>query len=246
LKAADAVRPTSPRRGEKALLQGKLFDDRGNVMTPVHTTKGARRCRYYLSRAKLLGKGEPGSLARISAGLLEGFLAKHLEPKLAAGWMSDAAPTERVGAAICRMTIGGEEIVAELAPEARPASEDGGPIRLPFHPSGRGRLIAGASVGMESGRRRIDRALVRAVVLARCWARRLELGEVASIRDIARQHRLCLRYTARLLPLAYLAPDLLEAVMDGRQPRNLTLKALIAGPLPRGWNEQRQLVHSLI
>jgi hypothetical protein len=66
---------TCPRRAALSyadrrvgLLAGKLFDDRGNRMSPSHAAKGGRRWRYYVSQAVLQGrKHEAGSVARVSA-----------------------------------------------------------------------------------------------------------------------------------------------------------------------------------
>lgn len=87
---------------------------------------------------------------------------------------------------------------------------------------------------------RVDRALLRAMALARVWATQLESGEVSSVKELARQNGLCHNYTARLLPLAYLAPDLTEAVLQGAQPRSVSLAGLTAQPLPWDWSEQRR------
>ena len=69
----------------------------------------------------------------------------------------------------------------------------------------------------------------------------LDFGEVASIDALARQEHLCPRNTARVLPLAYLAPDLVEMILAGCQPITLTLSKLLEAQLPYGWSEQRAL-----
>ena len=92
---------------------------------------------------------------------------------------------------------------------------------------------------------RIDRTLVRAVCLARAWAASLAAGEVASTKDLARQSGLCPRYAARMMPLAWLAPDLLAAIMDGRQPRAISLGALMRSPLPTDWDDHRRLFEAI-
>jgi site-specific DNA recombinase len=62
----------SSRFDSDALLAGKLFDDRGNRMSPSHATKRGRRYRYYISRAILQGRKEDaGSVARVPALELE-------------------------------------------------------------------------------------------------------------------------------------------------------------------------------
>ena len=70
-----------------ALLAGKLFDDRGNRMSPSHATKRGRRYRYYVSQAILQGrKADAGSVARVPA--------KELERRVVEA-VRGAAPTER-------------------------------------------------------------------------------------------------------------------------------------------------------
>ncbi|HEV2364012.1 MAG TPA: hypothetical protein VGS12_07415 [Caulobacteraceae bacterium] len=66
-------------------------------------------------------------------------------------------------------------------------------------------------------------------------------GEVTSVLALANSHRLYNHYIAKLLPLAWLAPDLVEAILDGRQPPTMTLSALTAKALPEDWVEQRRL-----
>jgi hypothetical protein len=83
------------------------------------------------------------------------------------------------------------------------------------------------------------------VVLARTWARRLEDGDLDSIKTLAAANGLCPAYTARLLPLAYLAPDLTEMIIEGRQAPAISLAVIIANPLPTGWQAQRRLFEQL-
>jgi site-specific DNA recombinase len=75
--------------------------------------------------------------------------------------------------------------------------------------------------------------------MSRAWVRRLEAGEPHSIKGLARAEGICVLHTARLLPLAFLAPDLVAQILEGRQPRTLTLTALISEPLPLDWVGQR-------
>jgi len=72
----------------------------------------------------------------------------------------------------------------------------------------------------------------------------LASGEVASVRDLARRFRFCNHYTAKLLPLAWLAPDLATAIIEGKQPKALSLGALVKQTFPMDWDEQRQLFAS--
>lgn len=87
-----------------------------------------------------------------------------------------------------------------------------------------------------------DKTLIRAIVLARSWAAEIAEGRFSSIKELARSHDLCASHTMRILPLAYLAPDLVTMILEGRQPRTLSLKTLTARPLPLDWNDQRRAI----
>jgi site-specific DNA recombinase len=73
------------RQHSDALLAGKLFDDRGNRMSPSHATKKGRRWRYYVSQALLQGrKHEAGSVARVAALEIERRVAEAVRAALSA------------------------------------------------------------------------------------------------------------------------------------------------------------------
>jgi hypothetical protein len=87
--------------------------------------------------------------------------------------------------------------------------------------------------------RRLDRSLVLAVARGRTWAAALRRGEYSDTAEIAGECGLGESYVRRILRLAYLAPDIVEAIAEGRQPRGLTLERLLS-PVPFAWTEQRQ------
>ena len=65
----------------------------------------------------------------------------------------------------------------------------------------------------------------------------MESGQVRSITDLAEKEGMTDAYVCRLLPLTCLAPDLVEAILDGRQPKGLRLAEMLStGPL--SWEEQ--------
>ena len=162
-------------------------------------------------------------------------------------WLPDTIPSHRVAAAVERVTLSADQMTVVLTDEARSSGEGAAPIRLAFHASRRqGALLIGSPNGGNPSTAKIDRTLVRAVVQAKAWVRELEVGAISTVRDLARRHQICRRYASRLLPLAYLAPDLTAAILEGRQPRRLTLSALTAQPLPLDWDAQRRLVRSLM
>jgi hypothetical protein len=80
--------------------------------------------------------------------------------------------------------------------------------------------------------------LVKALVRAHRWRRKIESGHAKSITDLAEQERVTDAYVCRLLPLTCLAPDIVEAILDGRQSKGLRLAELL-GNGPLAWEEQR-------
>ena len=251
LQSTNASQPGSELRGEKAVLDGLVFDDRGHAMVPVHTKRGVKRYRYYVSRPRLTGDGEAGSVPRIAAGLLERFLHERLQPLLASGWRAGEEAMTRWTSAVVRLTLSEDHILAvmqqaaltfALPNEMRAEEWDGGQvaIRLRFHMARRQGAVILQPVGDEKQPvAKVDRALMRALVLAKRWAAQLERGEVESVKALAKANGLCPHYTSRLLPLAYLAPDLAESILSGRQPRSISLATLTARPLAADWHRQR-------
>ena len=92
-----------------------------------------------------------------------------------------------------------------------------------------------------AGRRHGSRAATRrwkALVRAHHWPGRIESGQAKSISDLAEQECGTDACICRLLPLTCLAPDIVEAILDGRQPRGLRLAEMLSNGPPR-WEEQR-------
>ena len=87
--------------------------------------------------------------------------------------------------------------------------------------------------------RRTDNTLVKALARAFRWKRMLESGEFATIADLAEREGIAPSYMTRVLRLTLLAPDIIEAILDGKQGPEVTL-ALTLGSFPTAWNEQRQ------
>jgi len=88
-----------------------------------------------------------------------------------------------------------------------------------------------------------DPRLCRLVAKAHLWFRKLETGEMASIRAIARHEGIHECDVSRNLRLAFLAPDIVEAITDGCLPVDLTAERLRRLPqLPADWRAQRRLL----
>ena len=85
---------------------------------------------------------------------------------------------------------------------------------------------------------RADPALVKALARAFRYQRLLDEGRYASISEMAAAERIERGYLGSLLRLTLLAPDIVEAILDGRQPADLALPALLE-PFPVDWEQQR-------
>jgi hypothetical protein len=83
-----------------------------------------------------------------------------------------------------------------------------------------------------------DETLIKALVRAYRWRRKIECGQAKSITDLAEQEGVTDAYVCRLLPLTCLAPDIVEAILDGRQPKGLRLAEMLGSGL-LAWEEQR-------
>jgi site-specific DNA recombinase len=81
--------------------------------------------------------------------------------------------------------------------------------------------------------------LLKALARAHSWVARLLSGQAPSIQAIAQAERLTGRYIARIVPLAFLAPDITEAILEGSHPPDLTL-AKLCQRLPLAWAQQRR------
>ena len=85
-----------------------------------------------------------------------------------------------------------------------------------------------------------DANLVKALARAHEWFGRIVRGEANGVGDIARAERLDRSYVTRSLCLAFLAPEITKAILEGRQPTELTAKRLIGSALkiPLLWADQ--------
>ena len=112
------------------------------------------------------------------------------------------------------------------------------PIRLQRR-GGRKLIMTPEGVATPARKPSRDETLVKALVRAHRWRRRIESGQARSITDLAEQEGVTDAYVCRLLPLTCLAPDIVEAILDGRQPKGLRLAEML-GNGPLAWEEQRR------
>ena len=87
-----------------------------------------------------------------------------------------------------------------------------------------------------------DPALIKAVLRAHRFHHKLTQGTAGKFAELTQGEAMNRSYFARLLRLAYLAPDITKAILDGRQPADLTATKLIEHPLPSSWSAQRRML----
>ena len=93
-------------------------------------------------------------------------------------------------------------------------------------------------------RPRRDNTLIRALARAHRWKRLLGDATYRSIAELAEAEHINKAFVSRLLNLTLLAPDLTEAILDGRQPKGLQLREVERG-IPLDWREQSCRFHTL-
>ena len=111
------------------------------------------------------------------------------------------------------------------------------PLSVRKHWGGRKLMIAPSSPA-NRGASAADTTLVKALARAFRWRRMLETGRYGTINELAAAEKINSSYVSRLLRLTLLSPDIVEAILDGRQPEGMTLTGLME-PFPVEWERQR-------
>jgi hypothetical protein len=79
--------------------------------------------------------------------------------------------------------------------------------------------------------------MIKALARAFRWRKLLETDVYGTIEELSKAEKINSSYVSRILRLTLLAPDIVEAILDGRQPPELTL-AILMEPFPNAWSEQ--------
>ena len=117
-------------------------------------------------------------------------------------------------------------------------------IPITFRKRGGRRLVLNAGRAEWAPRRRVDNTMVKALARAFRWRKLLDTGVHATLEDLARAKGVHATYVSRILRLTLLAPEIVEAILDGRQSAELQLDDLLDG-FPLEWQGQHLRLRSL-
>jgi len=261
--AAQAVERRCRLRGLPAILSGRLFDHRGNRMSPTHANKRGARYRYYVSQAVLQGKPPPpGLVSRVPAAEIEALVVAALRNHLNARGGGEGLPDndrDLLERHLERVTLTPNHLELRLRELIEPRQADhpvndgssGPPIAnvttiiipwsSPVPATVKGIIhVPAHNTPIKAGRRE---ALLIAIVKARHWIDDLAHGRAASFAVIARREGKVERHIRLLASLAFVSPRIVSALLDGTAPADLTLTKL-ARALPYCWAEQERRVGS--
>jgi hypothetical protein len=110
-------------------------------------------------------------------------------------------------------------------------------IPLTFRKRGGRKLVVTPDGAPWAPRPRVDNAMVKALARAFRWRRMLDEDVYATLEDLARARGVNATYVSRLLRLTLLAPEIVEAILDGRQQSELQLDDLLDA-FPLEWSQQ--------
>jgi site-specific DNA recombinase len=210
-----------------AVLQGKIFDDKGSRMGPSHSNKNGVRYRFYVSRALRGRKDKAGSITRVSAIEIEGIVESTLRKQLRDQDLSTEAIADRVE----RVTVKQNSIVIAVVPGI--LSTDS--IEVPWTRA----VSNSAFVPPTLSDRKPDQKLLQSIARAHAWLRDFSSGRHTSVEDLAQAASLHPKVVRQGLRLAFLSPALTSAILAG--DRALELKQ-IPKLLPISWREQRRVL----
>ena len=245
-------------KASPTLLSGRLFDDRGNRMSPTHTNKRGARYRYYVSQAILQKRpNEAGSVVRVPASDVEALVIGALRD------VHDQANKDRdhisvedrdlVERHVDRIIVRSQAIEIRTHNANSTGESDGAKkrsarrnrppaiISVPWSA-----IAAHAVKGIlhsPSPNRAMSPesrdALLAAIAKARGWIDDIIEGRATSFAKIAKQEGIVERHVRFLAPLAFVTPRVVSAIIEGSAPTDLTVTGL-AKSLPCSWIEQEQ------
>jgi site-specific DNA recombinase len=214
-----AARTKRTRQLSDALLMGKLYDDSNRRMNPTWAKKGSKRWRYYVSQTALQGdKSKGASILRVPAADVEKLVAEAVGKHSS----SDASPAD-IRNLIDRVVIGRATIGIQLS---EVADGNDGPriLTLPWtrpSPYRKREIIQGANDAKTNRRPMPANAraiLIEALRKAHRWLDELLTDPRLTLESLASREARTVRSIRMTLSLAFLAPEIVKAAVDGQRP----------------------------
>ncbi len=240
---------TGPTLGYKksgALVAGLIYDDRGNRMSPTHVKKG--NVRYYYYQSWVLAQGQ-----RSKAGSVERVPALEVERAVIAGVLEYCGKTissETEACMFVREIVQRVDVLTKgLKLTIKPTSDTADvPIEVPpemiviswTKPSNtrKREILCQQDHSVSRPIRTEARTrLLKAIAQGRYWLDMLVCGNVADISSLAAKHKLSEKTIRSTISLAFLAPNIVQATIDGKLSRGLGVSQMT--DLPANWVQQR-------
>jgi len=249
---------TIVRNKSDHLLTGLLFDDAGHRMIATHATKAGVRYRYYVSTPFLHGEAKTasaGSISRIPAADIEEVVVKSLNEHLAAKHDTSTTKALRFGdrctikQPVAAIIVHKDKLIVRLKSEG--AEEASGPLEdlsltIPWQkpPSRRRRqiLLPQNTLRTEVRPERFERRarLVSAIARGRQWLDDIVSGRVTTVAELCAREECSGRQVNMTISLAFLAPNLVKAAVEGRLPRGIGIERL--RDLPAEWSRHFEVL----
>ena len=202
-------------------------------MTPSTAKKGSLRYRYYVSSVLAQGRrSEAGSIARASASEIEAVIVEALRTAYPDDTDLDARAL--IEARLERVVVRAGSILVQ------PSADEAHAIEIawsPPAPSGRREILVANGVTHQDGGIKAEArtVLLRSIALGRRWLDEVLGG--ATVDEIAARERCTQRHVMNTIPLAFLAPEIVRAIIEARLPRGISLRAI--GEPELVWSRQR-------
>jgi DNA invertase Pin-like site-specific DNA recombinase len=227
-----AVKRRLKLKGSPSQLFGKIYDDRGNRMTHSHTVKKGVRYRYYVSTAALKKQPEKaGSVTRVPAAEIEKLVAEAIQNRHDA--IAGVGQLDRV-------VVTADAIELYLATSI---DDDGEATNMVLSvPWLRPAFVAHKGIAHQPPTEASSEPcseLLAAIAKSRYWLEDL-IADRTTIAEVAKREGRGERHIRLLLPLASVAPAIVQALVIGRVPSGITITGL-AQSLSNSWTEQMQI-----
>ena len=236
------------RMRSEALLAGRIFDDRGNRMTPSHVRKRGVKYRYYLSSTLLQGQAQrSGSIRRVRATDIEALVTRSVRDHLKPSEPID--DQSLVADYVERVEIQQERLIIQLTQiekSGRRGAQGANTLDVPWRktPVTRHReMLLPTSDAPHQARpiRSETRAtLIASIARGRRWLHELVENANATVESIAKREGCSVRQVNMTISLAFLAPALVKAAIEGRLPLGIGVTRLRDAPVE--WSRQTTML----